>query len=77
MKQLTIEDIKEMIVPILKAAARFSEEFRNAHPEIAWKKIIGMRNMIIHDYSGIRLDILWQTIQQSVPELKEQIETLV
>ena len=49
------------------------EEFKDAHPEIPWGAIYFMRNRIVHDYEGLRLEIVWQTIQSSIPELREQL----
>ncbi len=39
------------------------------HPEIEWKQMRGMRNRIVHDYEGIRLEIVWETIRNDFPEL--------
>ena len=41
----------------------------NEHPEIEWRQMRGMRNRIVHDYEGIRLEIVWETIQNDFPEL--------
>ena len=39
------------------------------HPEIMWRQMRGMRNKIVHDYDGIRLGIVWDTIHDDFPEL--------
>ena len=39
------------------------------HPEIMWRQMRGMRNRIVHDYEGIQLGIVWDTIQNDFPEL--------
>ena len=41
-----------------EAAANVSGQFRDAHPEIPWREIIGMRNRLIHYYSNVSLDII-------------------
>jgi uncharacterized protein with HEPN domain len=42
-----------------EGAAKVSLEFRDAHPEIAWRDMIGMRNRLIHNYSNVSLEITW------------------
>ena len=47
-----------------EAATRLPVHLRNAHPEIAWGPIIGMRNRLVHGYYDVDLDILWVTISR-------------
>ena len=60
-----------------EAASRVSADTKQAHPEIPWRQVIGMRNRLIHAYFDINLDILWQVVQDDLPELIAQIEPLV
>jgi uncharacterized protein with HEPN domain len=60
-----------------EAARKVSQETRNAHPEIPWSEIIGMRNRLIHEYSRINLQRVWDTIQNDIPRLITLIEPLV
>jgi len=60
-----------------EAVTRLSNEFRSSHPEIAWAKIAGMRNRLIHGYDTIRWDLVWRTATEAVPQLLEQIEPLL
>ena len=43
------------------------------YPEIPWKKIIGLRNIISHEYANIDYDIIWSVISQHLPALSDQI----
>ena len=43
------------------------------HPEIMWRQMRGMRNKIVHDYDGIRLGIVWETIKNDFPELLKKL----
>lgn len=45
----------------------------SAYPEIPWKEISGMRNKIVHEYFGVDTEILWKTIKDDLPVLKETI----
>ena len=60
-----------------EAANRISAERRAIHPEIPWPSIIGMRNRLIHGYDALNLDIVWQTISESVPSLLLLLEPIV
>ena len=63
-----------------EAASRVSadtKQTKQAHPEIPWRQVIGMRNRLIHAYFDINLDILWQVVQDDLPELIAQLEPLV
>ena len=56
------------------AAKAIEYEIDEEHPEIAWRQMRGMRNRIVHDYEGVRLEIVWETIQDSFPELLKKLE---
>lgn len=53
------------------------EAFVQAHPEQPWRQIYGMRNRIAHDYEGIRLQIVWQTISEDFPPVDSRPEKAV
>ena len=60
-----------------EAAGRISSQFREAHPQIPWQAMRGMRNRMIHGYDDIDFDIVWNTTQESIPILLELIEPLL
>lgn len=60
-----------------EAASRVSEDTRQAHPEISWYQIVGLRNRIVHAYFEIDLDVVWRIVQEDLPELISQLEPLV
>ena len=56
---------------------RLSDEFQNTNSTIPWKAIYGMRNKIIHDYDGVNLKVVWETITEDLPALAEQLRKIV
>ncbi len=62
------------------ANTALDDSFTSAHRDIAWHQMYGMRNRIAHDYDGIRLTIVWQTITEDfpplIPKLKAILESL-
>lgn len=60
-----------------EAARLVSEDFKLAHPEIDWYMISGMRNRLIHEYFRISLNIVWQTVEEDIAILIEQLERLI
>ena len=56
-----------------EASAGLSEEIKSKNPQVEWREIKDMRNILVHAYSKINLDILWDTIVNKLPKLKEQI----
>ena len=64
------------ITIIGEAAARIPKDAISAHPNIPWANIIGMRNVIVHAYFKIDLDVLWEALTISLPMLIPQLEAL-
>ena len=60
-----------------EAARRLPEEIRNLAPDIPWQKMIGMRNILVHEYFVIDLDVVWDAVQRDVPLLKPAVEALL
>lgn len=56
-----------------EAAAKLSKEFQEAHPELPWSDIIGMRNRLIHAYFDVDLDRVWDTVQHDLPFIQEAL----
>jgi uncharacterized protein with HEPN domain len=60
-----------------EAASRIPEEFKKTHPQIEWRIIKDFRNFIIHEYFGIDNQIVWDIVENRLPELKERISLLI
>lgn len=75
--ELTQNRIVHHLQILGEAAARISEDFRNSHQNIPWRKMIGMRNILVHDYFGSDVDIVWSVIEKDLPELERNIKNLL
>jgi uncharacterized protein with HEPN domain len=62
------------LIIIGEAASRFRPEYRDAHPTIPWRKMIGMRNRIVHEYDSIDWNIVWETATMHIPELLSALQ---
>ncbi len=60
-----------------EAAKRVPESVRKENPQIPWKEMAGMRDMIIHEYDEIDLEEVWGTIERDIPKALEGIDRLL
>lgn len=60
-----------------EAAGRIPELVLAAAPEIEWRKVIGMRNILIHEYFGISLPIIWNVVETKLDQLETSCRTLL
>jgi len=65
------------IAVIGEATKRLFQDFRHPHPEIPWREIAGMRDMLLHKYDQVDLDVIWDVVQSKLPELLTLLEQLL
>lgn len=65
------------IIQIGELVGRLSEECIEKYREIPWHAIKGMRNLHAHDYENVDLEIVWNTLLEDIPYLKEQISKMI
>ena len=69
--------VKDAVVRNLEiigeAAKNIPDSVRKEHPEIEWKEIVGLRNIIIHQYFGVDYLIIWSVVEKELPTLKEKL----
>lgn len=57
-----------------EAAARLSDDFKTEHPDVAWRDLIGMRNILAHGYFHVDREVMWNAITRDVPKLRSALE---
>lgn len=65
------------LTQIGESVARIDDDFEKKYPYIKWKEMKGLRNKIVHDYDGVNVRIVWDTIKKDLPILKEQLDRLI
>jgi uncharacterized protein with HEPN domain len=60
-----------------EAVKKVPDDIRSQYPDIPWKSIAGMRDVLVHEYWGIDVNIIWATVQEGLPPLKAAIAKIV
>ena len=60
-----------------EASNQLTEHFRKLYKEVEWREIVGLRNILIHEYFGIDTKIVWDILQIDLPKLKAQVEEIL
>ena len=61
------------LIQISENAKQISEEYKKKHINVPWMDIYGLRNRIVHDYGNVELDIIYQTLNDDIPDLLEEL----
>jgi len=60
-----------------EAIGKFPEEIKNRYPDVQWEEIYGMRNFLIHEYFGVSIHLVWNTVKKDIPKLKKQMKKII
>lgn len=75
------EDVKKAFVRsfevIGEAAKKLPPEIRSQYPQIAWSDIAGMRDKLIHEYSGVDYEVVWKTVDEEIYDSKKAVEEIL
>lgn len=70
------EQVEVNMIHLGEAAARMSDEIRDAHPEIPWHEMVGMRNVLTHAYFRVKPAVLYETVVSQFKMLESQLYEL-
>ena len=76
-KEITRLAVERKLGILGEAARRISQGLRDAHPEIPWKEMIGLRNVISHEYDKINHMVIYRIVRERIPELISLLEPLL
>jgi len=59
-----------------EASKKITADFKKVYYDLPWKEISGMRDKLIHDYLGVDIDVIWETIEQDLPVLHKALKKI-
>lgn len=73
----TIDAVVKNLEIIGEAVKKLPESVKTKYPDIEWKKMAGLRDILIHEYFGISVEIVWDIVQNKLPILEKQIKKIL
>jgi len=73
----TVDAVLHNLMVIGEAAGRMPQAVVDRHPEIPWSKMRGIRNVVVHEYFGISLDVVWETASSDLPAVAPALRSLL
>jgi len=74
---MAVDAVLRNLEVIGEAVRNIPEEVRNRYREVEWKEAVGFRNVLAHDYFGIDLESVWDTLKKNLPAFKEHIANVL
>ena len=56
-----------------ESSQRLGDDIKQDYPDVPWKQISGFRNILVHDYLGVDLDVIWSVVEQELPDLEKAL----
>ena len=75
--EFTVDAVLRNLEVLGEAARNVPEEVRDAHPEIPWRRVVGLRNIVAHVYFGVDLENVWKIVSENVPPVRPALEGLL
>jgi len=73
----TLDAVVRNLEVIGEAVKKLPENLRAKHSTVEWKKIAGLRDILIHEYFGLDAEIVWDIVQNKVPALDREVRTML
>lgn len=74
--RLVVDAVVRNLEIIGESCRALPQEIREKYPNIEWRKIVGLRNILIHQYFGVDLELVWDIVKNKLPELEIQIKKI-
>jgi uncharacterized protein with HEPN domain len=75
--EMAVDAVLRNLEVIGEAVKNIPEGVRNRYREVEWKEAVGFRNVLAHDYFGIDLESVWDTLKKNLPDFKEHIANVL
>jgi len=76
-KELVVDGVVRNLEIIGEAVKNIPKEIKDKYPNVEWKGIAGFRDVLIHGYFGVNLEIVWEIIVNKIPELKKGVKKIL
>lgn len=76
-KEMVVDAVIRNLEVIGEASKNVLENVRKQYPDVPWRRMTGLQNIVIHDYFGVDLSIVWRIITKNIPEAKPLIEGIL
>lgn len=74
--EMVIDAVLRNIEVIGEAAKNIPDDIKDKYTEIPWKRIIGLRNIVIHEYHGVDLENIWKIVNENIPSVRPVFEKI-
>lgn len=72
--EILIDSIMFRLIQVSENSDKLTEEFKEKYNTIPWRAIKGMRNRIVHEYGNVDFSVVYQTVQNDIPEILEELK---
>ncbi len=73
----TVDAVLRNLEIIGEAARNIPSELRDKYSDIPWRRIVGLRNVVIHQYFGVDIENIWEIITNDLSDLKEKVKSIL